>query len=72
MFLTPAELKTLTGYTKPTFQIRWLQENGWAHTVDGHGDPVVAVAEKDRQLVGGSKSKARREPDWDALNRKAS
>ena len=72
MFLTTDELKRLTGFSKPSRQLRWLRDNGWKHTVDGHGDPIVAVEEQRRQLVGGTASKVRREPNWEELNGKAS
>jgi len=41
MFLTPEELQILTGYKRASRQIRWLQENGIRHWVNGHGLPVV-------------------------------
>jgi hypothetical protein len=66
VFLTLAELKSLTGYTRPSAQARWLRRNGYKFTMNGLGEPVVAVAEMNRHLVGGRA--ARQEPDFEALN----
>lgn len=70
MFLTPAELNTLTGRMRPSAQVRWLRQHGYKHTVNALGEPVVAVAEANRKLVGGAKTN--QEPNWEALNAKAS
>lgn len=66
MFLTTAELRDLTGYKRPSAQVRWLRRHGWRFTVSGLGGPVVAVAELNRRMVGGRTSA--QEPDWGALN----
>lgn len=67
MFLTPAELVTLTGRQRPSAQARWLRDHGYRHTVNALGAPVVAVAEANRKLVGGVKTA--QEPNWEALGR---
>lgn len=41
MFLTDAELQTLTGYRRPACQRRWLERNGIPHFVNALGKPVV-------------------------------
>ena len=66
MFLTATELKSLTGYIRPSAQVRWLRRNGYKFTINGLGEPVVAVAEANRHLVGGRA--ARQEPNFEALN----
>jgi len=66
MFLTASELEDLTGYKRPTAQIRWLRRHGWRHTVNGLGLPKVDVAEKNRKMVGGTRPA--QEPNWGALN----
>lgn len=71
MFLTDAELRQLTGKSRHTAQISWLQANGWRFTVNTLGQPVVANAEASRKLVGGG-TKKQQEPDWTAINGKAS
>lgn len=69
MFLTHDEIRMLTGRQRPSAQSRWLREHGYRHTVNALGDPVVAVAEANRKLVGGSKTV--QEPNWGALGKTA-
>lgn len=64
--LSDSDLRKLTGRTQPAAQARWLQRHGWRFTVNALGKPVVALAEFNRRMIGGSA--ARKEPDWGALN----
>lgn len=64
--LAASEIASLTGYVRASAQVRWLRRHGWRFTVDRLGRPVIAAAEFNRHMVGGSA--ARREPDWGALN----
>jgi hypothetical protein len=41
MFLTPDELRDLTGYKVAFAQIRWLTKNGIRHWIAATGRPVV-------------------------------
>lgn len=41
MFLTKDEVAELTGYKKPSAQIRWLQEQKFGFVVGGDGIPKV-------------------------------
>ena len=66
MFLTVDELRTLTGYQRPSAQARWLRKHGFRFKLNGLGEPVVAVAEVDRTMIG--KRAARREPNFEALD----
>jgi hypothetical protein len=66
MMLAASEIASLTGYVRASAQVRWLRRHGWRFTVDRLGRPVIAAAEFNRHMVGGSA--ARREPDWGALN----
>ena len=66
MLLAASEIRQVTGYARPSAQARWLRRHGWKHTVNALGEPVVAVAEFNRHLVGGSA--ARQEPDFGAIN----
>jgi hypothetical protein len=68
MFLTPQELQRLTGYARPSAQIRWLRRNGWRFTVSGLKEPIVAVAESERKLVSGDGMTSHHEPNFGALN----
>lgn len=66
MTLTAAELERLTGYKRPSAQLRWLRRKGFKADMNARGDVVLAVAEFSRKMVGGRA--AQQEPDWDALN----
>lgn len=66
MFLAPSDLQKLTGRERSGAQQRWLKAHGWRFAVNALGEPVVAVAEANRHLVGGSR--APRGPDWGAMN----
>lgn len=66
MFLTRAELERLTGYQRPSAQVRWLRRHGWRITVNALGEPIVALGEFNRRMVGGVS--ARQEPNWGALD----
>lgn len=66
MFLTSSDRALLTGLKRPSAQARWLRRHGFRFTVNGLGEPVVAVAEVNRRLVGGKA--VRQEPDFGAIN----
>lgn len=67
MFLTLEEIQRLTGRKRPSAQIRWLKAHGYRFTVNGLNQPIVAVAESTRKLVGGPAIR-QQEPNWDAMN----
>jgi hypothetical protein len=67
MILPRQEVKALTGYTRASAQVRWLQRNGWKFIVNGLGEPVVAQAEFSRHLVGG-KTVQSQEPNFEGIN----
>jgi hypothetical protein len=69
MFLAEIDVQSLTGYRRPSAQIRWLRDNGWRFIVNALGKPVVALAELNRRMVGGvQRVIAQQEPNWDAIN----
>lgn len=68
MFLNDGELRQLTGRQRASAQIRWLQDHGWKFTTNALGDPVVAIAEASRKLVGGDVKKRSKEPNWEAMH----
>ena len=47
--LTPAELEDITGYLRPSGQIRWLKKHGWKFEESRHG-PKVLRAYRDRRM----------------------
>ena len=57
----------LTGWKRPSLQIQWLRQHGYKIDVNGLGQPIVAIAEANRKLVGGPVSR-QQEPNWDALS----
>jgi hypothetical protein len=67
MFLSVEEIQRLTGKVRPSAQIVWLKAHGYRFTVNGLNQPIVAVAESNRKLVGGSAAR-QQEPNWDAMN----
>jgi Domain of unknown function (DUF4224) len=67
MFLTSHDIVKLTGYSRPSAQIRWLRRNGWRFTVNALSEPVVAIAESNRKLVSGF-TITTQQPDIGALN----
>jgi hypothetical protein len=69
MFLAETDVQSLTGYRRPSAQIRWLRQHGWRFAVNALGKPAVALAEFNRRMVGGvQRTLATQEPDWNALN----
>jgi Domain of unknown function (DUF4224) len=69
MLLAETDVESLTGYRRPSAQIRWLRDNGWRFTVNALGKPIIALAEFNRRMVGGvHRTIAQQEPDWDAIN----
>lgn len=50
IYLTPAELETLTGYKRPADQARWLERNGVPYITNARGRPVVR-ADMDKTTV---------------------
>jgi len=69
VFLAETDVQSLTGYRRPSAQIRWLRRHGWRFVVNALGKPAIAVAEFNRRMVGGvQRTFAIQEPDWDVLN----
>lgn len=61
MFLSPTELETLTGYKRPSRQIKWLRERGYIFFVNGKGMPVIARKHADEMKNGKEKTNCRDE-----------
>ena len=63
MFLTPEELKQLTGYARPSNQARRLKKLGLRHWINARGRVVVP-----RSAVEGKPSERKTfEPDFSGL-----
>ncbi len=75
MFLTDADLQSLTGYKRPAEQRRWLTSHGWAFEVRADGKNRVLVEEAHAKMLTpqtGARARARNtgwsaEPDLAAL-----
>ena len=50
MFMTPAELSTLTGYALNAWQRRWLNARGWKFEQAANGRPVVSRSYAESRL----------------------
>lgn len=53
MILPQSDIRALTGYVRASAQARWLRKHGWKFTVNALGEPIVALAEFNRHMVGG-------------------
>lgn len=71
LFLEREDVETLTGRKRPSGQIAWLRERGYAHDVNDAGRPVVMIAEAERHLVSRVARRRQDEPNWSALKRSA-
>ncbi len=67
MIVAAADIARITGLTRPSAQVRWLTRHRWQFTVNALGEPVVALAEFNRHMVGGSIAR-RQEPDFRGIN----
>ncbi len=66
-YLTPAEIKELTGYETRAAARRWLDRNGWPHADPGNdGWPRVLREYHDARLSGQPAAKPRKSagPNW--------
>lgn len=68
MIVEKAELVILTGYVQRAAQVRWLRRNGWKFVINALGNPIVAVAEFNRHMVGGKQAVASQEPNYEGIN----
>lgn len=67
MFLTPAELRDLTGLKRPSAQYRWLDRAGWPVERDAKGRPLLLRSVVLARL-GASQDNRQMGPNWAALN----
>ncbi len=67
MILPRDRVIELTGRKRPSAQVRWLNRHRWQFTVNALGEPVVALAEFNRHMVGGQPAR-RQEPDFRGIN----
>ena len=65
MFLSVVETAELTGYKRPSHQIRWLSEHGYRFEVNALGRPVVLVSCVEQRLA--PRASHNKKPNFDAL-----
>ena len=57
MFLTPDQLKELTGYEHCRRQIDWLKAHGWRYELARTGRPVVLTKHAEEMLSLGAEGR---------------
>lgn len=68
LFLSPEEIKELTGYTQYTAQRRHLQKIGITYILARDGSPRVLRSELESKMVSGHNAVKTSEPNWEAVN----
>ena len=67
MFLSREDIKNLTEYKLPNFQIKWLEKNGYKFAVGKDGHPRVLHSHIEAMLGGDKLKKIRTQPNEAAL-----
>lgn len=67
-YLTPAEIRKLTGAAHADLQVAWLRARGWCHTTDRFGKPQILRKYHDAMLSGTNTTPAALEPDYEAFS----
>ena len=57
MFLTPDDIKALTGYEHSQRQIGWLKAHGWRYELSRVGRPVVLSKHAEEMMTLGTKQR---------------
>lgn len=66
-FLETADVQKLTGYEKPSFQLRYCRKNGIQAWLNGRGEVVIPVC----AIEGKAQNDADWKPDFSALGKRA-
>ena len=66
LFLTPEELREMTGFCRPSKQIEWLRANGFSFRIAADGHPRVLASHVQR-VMGGQTVKEGTTPDFSKL-----
>lgn len=72
-FLTPAEIRKVTGKVKKSAQMRALRQLGYTARPDANGEPLVLRAHAEAKFghPGSPKKRKRTAPDWSHIDAKA-
>ena len=57
MFLTPDDMKALTGYEHSQRQIGWLKAHGWRYELSRTGRPVVLSKHAEEMMTIGTQQR---------------
>ena len=68
MFLSKEELEQLTGYKKPTLQLRWLVDNNYRFDVRADGRPAVLREQVHQRQIKDVDMRMLPGPNLDALD----
>jgi hypothetical protein len=71
MFLTHDEVTYLTGYKRPSAQIRWLRENGFNFRVAADGHSRVERAHCQAMMGTANRTARRAEPNFQGCRKRA-
>jgi hypothetical protein len=63
VIIAKEDLVKLTGYIRASAQQRWLRHHGWKFEVNALGEPIVALAEFNRHMVGGAAGRTARKQE---------
>lgn len=67
LFLTAGELRELTGYSKPKYQIAWLRAQGFTFRIAADGHPRVDRSHYLKMMGGAATHHKKTEPDFGGL-----
>lgn len=67
LFLSPDELRELTGYQYASRQKTWLSQRGWTFETDHSGRPKVLRTHLENRLGGAGHRVSPKEPNFAAL-----
>lgn len=71
IFLSPDEVKDLTGYTRHADQRRWLRDRGWTFEENANGRPIVLRTYAETRLGGTTVKPAEKRPNFAAIQKAA-
>jgi hypothetical protein len=71
MFLTPDEIRELTGYQRHADQRAWLTRHGWKFEENAAGRPIVLRYYAEQRLGDDQKSKKSNGPNFSVISKTA-
>lgn len=71
MFLTPDEIRELTGYQRHADQRAWLEKRGWKFEISANGRPVVLRSFAAQRMGEDQKKQKNAEPNFSIISKAA-